>query len=319
MPKSGSSFLSNVIADLPGFRRAPLVPAYDRREHELDTACLRKADRFDYVAQHHVRYSQWTADVCRDYALAPLVLVRSLFDVTVSLRDALRHDGPIWPFFFVETPHLTMTDEQLDEMIVRMALPWYVNFYMGWRSAPETLIIDYEDLALDPVGTVQSALSFCGVRAADADVRSAVERVLLAEQSRFNVGRTGRGAGLRPELVREILRMLDFYPEAANDPFIRKMRSEGEAILAGRLSRPAAAAPAPRARPRRLPGRWWRRTAPRLVMRGLAPIALIAAACAYWAWPGDLIPDSLPFGKADDLTVLIAACALAGRLTAFKP
>jgi hypothetical protein len=319
MPKSGSSFLSNVIAELRGFRRAPLVPAYDRREHELDAACLRKADRFDYVAQHHVRYSRWTADLCRDYALAPVVLVRSLFDVTVSLRDAMRHDGPLWPFFFAEPSHLAMTDEQLEEMIVRMALPWYVNFYMGWRSAPDALIIDYEDLALDPVGTVQSALSFCRIRATEADVRSAVERVRLGKGSRFNVGRTGRGAGLRPELVREILRMLDFYPNAADDPYIRRMRSEGEAILAGRSIQPHIAAAAPRGRPKLFRGRWWRRTAPRVVMRGLAPVVLIAAACAYWVWPRDLIPDSLPYGKADDLVVLIAACCLAGRLTTYKP
>jgi uncharacterized membrane protein YkvA (DUF1232 family) len=318
MPKSGSSFLSGVIARLPGYRRVQLIPDYDRREHELDEFCLRQVDRFSYVAQHHVRYSHWTAAMCRDYSLAPVVLVRNLLDVSVSLRDALRKDGPVWPFMFAEPHHAGLDDAELEEMFVRLALPWYVNFYMGWRQAPDALIVEYEDLISNPVGTVERVLSHCGVSASTAEIEAAVREVAINDQTRFNVGVVGRGAALRPELVRGIRQMVGFYPEAASDPYIAR-------LWAHRTVEPTnAAAPRPAPAPTRRVAftpmrRWWRRIAPRVGMRVLAPLALVACALVYWVWPNDLVPDSSFYGRLDDLSLFAVACILAGRLTLYRP
>src|SRR5579872_1434315 len=131
MPKSGSTFLTDVIAELPGLRRVSLAPTSDRREQEIDEYCLQQVDRLGFVAQHHVRYSDWTAEMCRDYGLAPVVLVRSLLDVIVSLRDHMRRESTVWPMFFVEPRHAALDDARMDAMIARLALPWYLNFYMG--------------------------------------------------------------------------------------------------------------------------------------------------------------------------------------------
>ena len=318
MPKSGSSFLSAVVGRLPGYRRVQLIPDYDRREHELDEFCLRQVDRYNYVAQHHVRYSHWTAAMCRDYTLAPVVLVRNLLDVAVSLRDALRKDGPVWPFIFAEPQHAGLSDAQLEEMMVRLALPWYVNFYMGWRQAPDALLVQYEDLMADPVGTVRRVLTHAGVAASTADIEAAVREVMANDQTRFNVGVVGRGAGLRPDLVRDVLQMVDFYPEAASDPYIATLKAQDPAgspagVAAMRLSPPpqrTAFTPAQR---------WWRRNAPRVGMRVLAPLVLVACALAYWVWPNDLVPDAGFYGRLDDLSLLAAACIFAGRLTLYRP
>src|SRR5215469_9190289 len=142
MAKSGSTFLTDVIAELPGFRRALLVPAQGRRAQELDEACLQAVDRCDYVAQNHVPYSDWTGELCAEYGVAPVVLVRDLLDVVVSLRDHLRQQGPVSPIFFAEPHHASLDDDALALMIVRLALPWYLNFYMSWRQAPDALLVD---------------------------------------------------------------------------------------------------------------------------------------------------------------------------------
>jgi hypothetical protein len=319
MPKSGSSFLSGVIERLPGYRRVQLIPDYDRREHELDEFCLRQVDRFSYVAQHHVRYSHWTAEMCRDYRLAPVVLVRNLLDVAVSLRDALRKDGPVWPFFFAEPHHADLSDAELEEMVVRLALPWYVNFYMGWRQAPDALLVEYEELIANPVGAVGRVLAHAGVAASPADIEAAVREVSALDQSRFNVGLVGRGAGLRPDLVRDVLQMVDFYPEAASDPYIETLRGQSRTALTGRVAA-TLPAPSPPARTAFTPAqRWWRRNAPRVGMRILAPLALVAGALAYWVWPDDLVPDAGLYGRFDDLSFLAVACILAGRLTLYRP
>src|SRR5262249_25059956 len=134
-----STFLADVIAELPGFRRATLMPAFGRREQELDETCLRAFDRFAYVAQNHVRYSDWTGQLCADYGLTPIVLVRSLLDAVVSLRDHLRRESSVVPSLVAEPHHAAMSDAQLERMIARLALPWYLGFYMSWRRSPDAL------------------------------------------------------------------------------------------------------------------------------------------------------------------------------------
>ena len=102
MPKSGSTFLSDVIGQCPGFRRAILTPSAGRREQEIDEQLLRKLGKVSYVAQHHVRNSEWTSEMCNAYGVAPIVLVRSLQDVVVSLRDHMRRESAVFPQFFAD-------------------------------------------------------------------------------------------------------------------------------------------------------------------------------------------------------------------------
>ena len=316
MPKSGSTFLTNVIAALPGFRRAELVPDWGHREQELDEPCLRGADRFAYVAQNHVRNSQWTADMCGQYGLTKVVLVRSLLDVVVSIKDHLRRESADWPIFFVEPQHAEFDDARLEEMIVRLALPWHLNFYMGWRGAPDALLVDYEDVVQRPVATVGRVLAFAGVAASVSDIEQAVADA-SGGHSRLNVGVKGRGARLAPRALRALVELLEFYPEAADDPFIRAVRAQAQAALWG-AALPAPVRPAsPAGRPRRLAvlQRWWTRNGSRLVVRIAAPLALTGLAVGYWLWPADLIPDTRPFGRIDDVVCLVAFCVAAGRLT----
>jgi uncharacterized membrane protein YkvA (DUF1232 family) len=317
MPKSGSTFLTDVIAELPGFRRAELTPVYGRREQELDEFCLRQVDRFDFVAQNHVRHSEWTAMMCRDYGLTPVVLVRGLLDVVVSLRDHIRKESHVWPIFFAGPEHAQVEDARLELMIARLALPWYMNFYMSWREAPETLMVAYEDLVEAPAPVIGKIMTFCGAPQSAPAIEAAMAQARGEGPSRFNVGQTGRGRGLRPEAVRAVLEMLDFYPEAAGDPYIRNVRAECEAVLAGASAPPRRAPVAAAAPPTSRLRLWWRRKAERLAMRRLIPAALVVLGVFYWLWPNDLVPDVGRFGRLDDVACLLATAIAAGRLTKY--
>jgi hypothetical protein len=52
MPKSGSTFLTEALASLPGFKRAVLVPQHGRREQELERRQLQKYWFAKYATQH---------------------------------------------------------------------------------------------------------------------------------------------------------------------------------------------------------------------------------------------------------------------------
>ena len=319
MPKSGSTFLVDLIGRLPGFHQAALIPIAGRREQELDEVCLQKADGLDYIAQVHVRHSDWTEDMCADYGLTPIVLVRNLFDVVVSLRDHVRNESSSWPVFFAEPHHGQMDDAALELMIARLALPWYVNFYMGWRRAPDVLMLDYDEVVGAPAKVVRDVLAFADAEVSGEAIDALVAQVQGVNESRFNVGVAGRGRGLHPQAVRAVLDLLEPYPEADADPYIQTLKAEGAAILAG------TAPPAPTVTPRLAVSRQLamrrrnrRRGAKSLAIGRLIPLALLVLGVLYWIWPNDLVPDSQALGYVDDAAILLVFSFVAGRLTKYK-
>jgi hypothetical protein len=310
MPKSGSTFLSDVIGQCPGFRRAVLTPSAGRREQEIDEQLLRKLDRVSFVAQHHVRNSDWTAEMCRSYRVRPIVLVRNLQDVVVSLRDHMRCESAVFPQFFADARHATLDDAALEQMIARLALPWYLNFYMSWREAPGAMMVSYEELTAAPGEVIQNILKFSGATTTDAEVEEAIGRVNARDTSRLNVGVAGRGAGLQPETIKTILDLIELYPEAAADPYILSVRTQAEAALAGAplptplIRRPIDARPA---------AAWGlRRSYKKLLFHWVLPAALLILGLSYWVWPNDLIPDSSAYGYLDDAAVMLVSSFLAG-------
>ncbi len=54
----------------------------------------------------------------------------------------------------------------------------------------------------------------------------------------------------------------------------------------------------------------------RLVIRIVAPLTLVGLAWLYWIWPNDLVPDRLPFGRADDVAVAFVNMFFAIRIAA---
>ena len=192
---------------------------------------------------------------------------------------------------------------------------------MGWREATDALLISYEELTADPKGVLRQIVDFAGASVDDRAIARAVAEVQERRESRFNVGVAGRGAKLRPELLRDLVGLFDFYPEAADDPYVKGVRAQAAAALEGRSAPPlgkvalhhpaipAAEAERPQRRSRLL-------TAAR---RYGYQITLIAVGLLYWVWPEDLIPDDKWYGHVDDAVFLTLLAFLAGRVTKRTP
>ena len=292
MPKSGSTFLSDIICALPDFKRAKLAAAPSAgRQPELDVECLKLAESGNFVGQVHVLQSEWTAKFCKDFRLKPVVLVRSLPDAIVSLRDHVRREGGDGSRFFDDLHGAELDDAQLEAMLARFRGPWYVDFYMGWRTTPDALMISYEELTADPEGTLRRIVDFAGATVDDRAIAQAIAAVRKRGESRFNVGVAGRGAKLRPEILRELVGLFDFYPEAADDPYVKGVRAQVEAALAGQplprlgpvalLSPPVARADPTAPTPFRADEKSARRYG--------YQATLIATGLLYWVWPKDII------------------------------
>ena len=322
MPKSGSTFLFDLICTLPDFTRGRfLPPPMGRREPELDETCLQQLGRGSCAAQLHIRNTERTTGLYRKYRLKPVVLVRSLPDVVVSLRDHIRRESPVFQMFYADVRQATFDDATLEAMIIRLGAPWYVNFYMGWRAAPDALLISYEELIADPQGVLRQIVDFAGAVVDDHAIARAVAEVQRRGESRLNVGAAGRGAKLRPELLRELVALFDFYPEAAEDPYVKGVRAQAAAALEGRSApplgkvalRPANSEPPVAVRPRS-------KFRPAAATRRYGyQITLIAVGLLYWIWPEDLIPDDKWYGRVDDAVFLTLMAFLAGRVSKRTP
>lgn len=212
MPKSGSTYLSNSIGRLPGFRRTSLVSGAARAEQEINFRVALRKSKYNYVAQQHVRYHSRTAEAIKTFQMTPVVLVRDIFDCVVSIRDHWRRESVRAPMAYVLDDHLNMEDSDLDHMIVQLAIPWYFNFYVSWTRCDDALWLRYEDVIADPAGAVARILERAGHQT-DPDLIPAAVHQLNPAAERKNVGRPGRGASLPEELKQVIREYRNFYPD----------------------------------------------------------------------------------------------------------
>jgi hypothetical protein len=206
-PKSGSTYLADLISLCPGFRRGDFVPAYGRREQEI---CATRIERFvgvDCVAQHHVRASERTLELTEQYQIQTLVLVRNLADALVSLSNHIVRESPVMPHAYFDTDFQEMSEARRMDAVVDLAAPWFFNFYVSWwRSRPEA-IITYEETVLGgDFGIVKSRLGL------------SEDPVGSPNPRRFNVGISGRGAQLGRSRLARLSRMASHYADVDFSP-----------------------------------------------------------------------------------------------------
>ncbi|TNE33693.1 MAG: hypothetical protein EP348_12330 [Alphaproteobacteria bacterium] len=225
MPKTASTFLAATIAEIPGIEQATLVPAWEQREQELCPIQLSHYNRRQYVAQCHLRYSRATEFYFGKFGIIPAVLVRNLADCAVSLRDHFRKDPEPVPYVNFSDIQKNMPDEAFEEAIVRFALPWYINFYVGWRQAKAVEIYDFDDLTSDPAKIIRDIFARADYPVEDSAISKALDRSTASSKTRFNVGKTGRGRQLSSGAKEALLRLLDFYPDFKDDPLFVKTRA----------------------------------------------------------------------------------------------
>lgn len=225
MPKSGSTFLAAALAEATGFRFETLGWGYEQNEQDLYLPALVRAYKHDTVTQQHMRASDPNLRLIEAFGITPIVLVRSLPDVVVSLFDHMAHDVQKASMAYVDERYSRLDKVAQADFIVDLFMPWYISFYVSWREAERTgkcrpLWVRYEDVIADPAGAITALLERCGTPRPSGVVAAAVERSLRGKV-RFNKGVAGRGQSFLNDAQRgRIAALTRHYPDIDFSPIL---------------------------------------------------------------------------------------------------
>ena len=223
-PKSGSTFLVNTLRRVTGLRGFRLCAAYATNEHDLYLPALCLMNQHGCVSQLHMKGTFHNAALMRVFGIKPIILVRRIEDIVVSLQHSLSgklqrptigtgQEG--YSFVWLDRCTKGLSDERLLDMIIDLAVPWFVNFYVSWhrlceQRAVDALWVTYEQLFAEKEKTLRQVLEFLGF----GDIREIDPDILSRKYLTFRDGSIGQGAvALTAEQRSRIRDRFSYYPE----------------------------------------------------------------------------------------------------------
>lgn len=216
MPKSASTFVTDVVAELPGMRRTSLTWAYGWREQTLDVAQLARFDLASYVSQQHLRYSADVGELIAEYRLTPVVLIRNIFDVVASVRDHFRDESTDGPMAALGPEHAKLGDAALEELIADLIVPWYFNFFVSWEGV-DSVRTTYDEVRQSPRDVVARICERARIKADGATIERAIAAA-RAKARRFNKGVSGRGESISLNARERIVSFARHFPDVDFGP-----------------------------------------------------------------------------------------------------
>ncbi len=218
MPKSGSTFLTAVLKHYTGYPTYELPVYYGHNEQEVSWPKLSLSADTDAIYVHqHTRCSSLSLETINLFSIKPIISVRNICDIVVSVRDHLLKESTEGPLAFVPAEFAGFSPEQQMDFVISMALPWYFNFYTSWLESCRLQKcrahwVRYEDLIESTASTLRKLLEFCGLRVEEDRLLLSIEQAGRSF-TRKNVGIAGRGRSMLNDSQKEaIRRMAAFYP-----------------------------------------------------------------------------------------------------------
>lgn len=219
-PKSGSTFLLRRLEEATGYINQPMVFEYGGNEQDLYLPAVTRAFYQNTVTQQHLRATGTNIRILADFDFRVVVLTRNIPDTLVSLHDHLLRESLETPLLHVDSGFEKLDFERRLDMLIDLALPWYLNFYASWFNnytrlkSGAVMWVDYEQVVGASAATVAKICQQFGLpfSIATASVPN-LDDPVTAQKIRFNVGRPGRGrALLSPSQLSRISALARHHP-----------------------------------------------------------------------------------------------------------
>ena len=195
-PKSGTTYLHRLLLKCTGFVDYLLDHCSEDQQQCIVQQWAPLFLSQNSVSQIHAFATAPNLRMIERLGIRPVVMVRNLFDVLVSLRDHILKEDHVIPVAQVPTAFRTWNEQDQFWFLVKMATPWYLNSFVSWQRASQqlnVLWVTYEQLISDPQQTVTRVLDHSNVQLEPNRLRQVIEKI-DPSSTRFNVGISGRGA-----------------------------------------------------------------------------------------------------------------------------
>jgi hypothetical protein len=188
LPKSGTTWLAQLLAEVPGYRiRQPTDPDGCVMQHNICKEAFAALPRNRYsVVKYHTQFSETNLAAIQAHHLRTVVMYRDLRDQCVSryfhvLYDPThrhhRHYNEVSP----ETGLSHCIEVTLDEY-----MPWVQRWLPCLSQYPDKFCeVRYEALSADPVGTLSRVIEFYQIRLSPEQVTGIVRQV--AGRTKFDL------------------------------------------------------------------------------------------------------------------------------------
>jgi len=243
-PKSGSTFLYNVLMRALNLPYISLCYAYNSNEQDLYLPGLVVASTKGAVSQLHMKGTPHNVQLLNFFGIKPIILTRNIFDSVESLARDLRKKCKVnnlgpgengyvglgmngYSFTWLTNDISKLNDEKLIDFVIDFALPWYVNFYVSWHGfanigSINPLFIRYEDMMKDKEGAISKIIKAVGNSEVNLDI-SILDTNYIPEYKGINRGKGDSGLGLERLTklqINNIKKLLSYYPDINFDTWL---------------------------------------------------------------------------------------------------
>jgi hypothetical protein len=194
-PKSGTTYLHRLLLKCTGFVDYLLDHCSEDQQQCIVQQWAPMFLSQNTVSQIHAFATAPNLRMIEKLGIRPVVMVRNLFDVLVSLRDHILKEDHVIPVAQVPTAFHAWSEQDQFWFLVKMATPWYLNSFVSWQRASQqmnVLWVTYEELIADAQETVKRVLDHSNVQLEVNRLRQVIENI-DPNTTRFNVGISGRG------------------------------------------------------------------------------------------------------------------------------
>lgn len=202
-PKSGSTFLSGSLCKITGYDHFRLTEGYATNEHDLYLPSLLMMNNKGCISQLHIKGTYHNIALMQLFEIAPIILVRKIEDIVISLAKDLRKKQDLedweigkngYSFIWQDLSTKDLTDDELTDMVIELAVPWYVNFYVSWyrlsqKGIVKSLWLTYEEMMENKEKALIHVMNFLGYK----EISSIDSELLDKKYGTFRTGGTGEG------------------------------------------------------------------------------------------------------------------------------
>lgn len=198
--KSGSTWLANMLAGLPGFRM--LYPAEWRiEESDLYERIFTSEFRHKLVVfKHHTWATPANVDLLSKYANRYIITMRDPRDMIISSFYYIKNHPEHWQHDFLSRNNVSIGD-YIDYYLDSDAfLKYIIDWLLLWetnRDPARSILIKYEDLVYDTFSELKRCLDFLGFHIHNDKIRDIVDRHSFLKQAGRPRGTEDRKSFLR--------------------------------------------------------------------------------------------------------------------------